>query len=247
MKQYWHLGNWRKQRIRHLLIATCTRLGAMEKLFIIAVLFVATLSKAAGPMGDEFAQLSEWFKRTGPKRGEAAPDFKLERARGGTVQASELWALKPLMVTTGSYTCPQFRSATTARRELVQEFQSELNSVVVYTTEAHPVGTPSPYFNREMVTEENKKEGILLPQPQTYEERLAGARHCRETLKIISFVAVDKMDNAVWKAYGSSPNCAYLIDTHGQIVFRQGLFEAAGMRAAIQKLLAVEKALRLPR
>ena len=219
----------------------------MQKPLIVAALFVAMISRAAGPMGDEFAQLSEWFKRTGPKRGEAAPDFKLERARGGTVQASELWALKPLLVTTGSYTCPQFRYVTTARRELVQEFQSELNSVVVYTTEAHPVGTPSPYFDREMVTEENEKEGILLPQPQTYEERLAGARRCRETLKMRSFVAVDQMDNAVWKAYGSSPNCAYLIDTHGKIVFRQGLFDAAGMRAAIQRLLTAEKALGLPR
>ena len=218
----------------------------MQKLFIIAILFVATLSKAAGPMGDEFAQLSEWFKRTGPKRGEFAPDFKLERARGGTVQASELWALKPLLVTTGSYTCPQFRGVTPARRQLVQEFQAELNSVVVYTTEAYPVGAPSPYSDGEWVTDENKKESILLPQPQTYEERLAAARHCRETLKMPSFVAVDKMDNAVWKAYGSSPNCAYLIDTHGKVVFRQGLFDAAGLRAAIQKLVSAQKALGLP-
>ena len=218
----------------------------MQKLFIIAILFVATLLKAAGPMGDEFAQLSEWFKRTGPKRGEFAPDFKLERARGGTVQASELWALKPLLVTTGSYTCPQFRGVTPARRQLVQEFQAELNSVVVYTTEAHPVGAPSPYSDGEWVTNENKKESILLPQPQTYEERLAAARHCRETLKMLSFVAVDKMDNAVWKAYGSSPNCAYLIDTHGKVVFRQGLFDAAGLRAAIQKLVSAQKALGLP-
>ena len=218
----------------------------MQKTLIIAAIFVATLSRAAGPMSDEFARLNEWFKRTGPKRGGAAPDFVLERARGGTVQASELWALKPLLVTTGSYTCPQFRYATPGRRELVQEFQSELNSVVVYTTEAHPVGAPSPYFNREMVTEENKKEGILLPQPQTYEERLSAARRCRETLMMLSYVAVDKMDGAVWKAYGSSPNCAYLIDTHGKVVFRQGLFNAAAMRSAIQKLMTAQKALALP-
>ena len=220
----------------------------MRKLLIIAVLLIAILSWAAdpNPMGDEFGRLSEWFLRTGPKNGEVAPDFKLERARGGTLQASELWASKLLLVTTGSYTCPQFRSVTASRRELVEEFQSELNSVVVYTTEAHPVGAASPYLNREFVTEENRKEGILLPQPQTYEERLAGARRCREILKMRSFVAVDKMDNAVWKAYGSSPNCAYLIDTGGKIVFRQGLFDAAGMRAAIQKLIMARKALGFP-
>ena len=219
----------------------------MQKPLIVAALFVvAVLSRAAGPIDDEFARLNEWFKRTGPKRGEVAPDFKLERARGGTVQASELWALKPLLVTTGSYTCPQFRDVTPARRQLVQEFQAELNSVVVYTTEAHPVGAPSPYSDGEWVTEENKKESILLPQPQTYDARLSAARHCRETLKMTSFVAVDKMDNAVWKAYGSSPNCAYLIDTHGKVVFRQGLFDAAGLRAAIQKLVSAPKALGLP-
>lgn len=215
----------------------------MLKPFLIFAAVAAVCSLACGGVPEtEFAQLNDLFLRTGPRLGDPAPDFSLERARGGTVRASELWAQKPLMVTTGSFSCPQFREVTEGRRGLVREFSERMSSVVVYTIEAHPTGSPSPYVNREWVTEENKRDGILLAQPQTYDMRLGLAQRCREALKMLSFVAVDKMDNATWKAYGSSPNCAYLIDTRGRVVFRQGLFNKDEMRAAIRKLLAAEAA-----
>ncbi len=209
----------------------------MFRFLFIAILVFTRLPVFADPIGEEFARLNEWFARNGPKAGEAAPDFVLERARGGTLKASELWSQEPLLVTTGSYSCPQFREGTPARRELVKEFGAKMNFVVVYTTEAHPVGSKSPYLDGEFITDENKKEGILLAQPQSFSERFKLAQSCREKLKVLSYVAVDKMDNAIWKAYGASPNCAYLIDGHGKVVFGQGLFEPKAMRAAIRKLL----------
>jgi len=205
-----------------------------------AVLFFPPLVHAADDEAAEWAVLNEMFLRRGPKTGEVAPDFQLERARGGTVHAAALWAEKPLLVTTGSYSCPQFRAVTPERQDLVREFSAQINSVILYSVEAHPSGSRSPYFGNDFFPEENRREGILLPQPTAYRERLSLARSCRADFKLLSTVAVDRMDNAVWKAYGAAPNCAYLIDTRGRVVFRQGFLEVAPLRAAIKKLLGAK-------
>jgi hypothetical protein len=37
-------------------------------------------------------------------------------------------------------------------------------------------------------------------------------------------VLVDEMDNRVWYTYGPLPNCAYLIDTDGEVLARETWF-----------------------
>lgn len=212
----------------------------MLKISLWAALLVLPVVTHA-QVGKARAYLEIVFRAKGPKVGDTAPDFALEKATGGNLRASELWAQKPLVVTTGSYSCPQFRDVLPSQQALLKEFGDRVNFVVVYTLEAHPVGSSSPYVPREMVTVENHRNGILLLQPPTYEARMEGARECRKALHLQANVAVDTMDNATWRAYGSSPNCGYLIGKDGRIVLQQGLFDADAMRESLTKLLEAAK------
>lgn len=186
------------------------------------------------------AIINEFFSRTGPKPGESAPDFDLKRARGGKVIASELWKEKPVVLTTGSYSCPIFRSSITPQQKLMNEFEDRVNFVILYVVEAHPRDGNSPYTfpDGPAVVPENENGGVSILQPVTDEQRMQNARECRREFDLKATVAVDALDNATWKAYGSAPNCGYLIGTDGKVVLQQGLFDAEAMRAKIEALLS---------
>src|SRR4051794_37942559 len=95
---------------------------AMSKTPLLLFLLVAPLFLHAQVDDPEVKVfLDKLFKEEGPKAGEKAPDFTLERVTGGNLKASELWAQKPLVVTTGSYTCPQFREVTSLQDGLMKE------------------------------------------------------------------------------------------------------------------------------
>lgn len=177
------------------------------------------------------------FTQAGPKPGAAAPDFTLQTLDGKTVRGSELWSGKPLLLMTGSYTCPVFRNHAPAFERLVREFGDKLNFLVLYTLEAHPKGDASPYSDREWVTPANEKEGVIFPQPKTTADRLALAKKCVASVKLDGAVAIDTMENATWKAYGGAPNCAYLIDTRGKVAAQHGWFNGDTMAGSIRALL----------
>jgi hypothetical protein len=184
--------------------------------------------------------LHRHFTLTGPRPGEAAPDFRLRRPDGGTIQASELWAKKPVLLMTGSYSCPIFRESTESRRALREKYADRIEFVIVYVIEAHPAGEMSPYSmpgDKGFTGAENKRDGISVRKPATYAERISSARRCKDALKVKSIIAVDTLENSVWTAYGSSPNCAYLIGTDGKVIAQQGIFYAEDLEPVIKKLL----------
>jgi hypothetical protein len=169
-----------------------------------------------------------------PKPGSVAPDFTLKTTEGKTIQASVLWSNKPVVIMTGSYTCPVFRGQVSAFDQLAHDFGKQVNFIVLYTQEAHPKGDPSPYKGREWTTTANEREGILLRQPKTAEERLQRASTCAQKLKLTVPVVVDSFDNTAWAAYGSAPNSACLVGRDGKVVEQEGWFDPAKMRAAIE-------------
>lgn len=119
--------------------------------------------------------------------------------------------------------------------------ESLLNHQAVPTLETHDSAGASPYSKIKFTPPENLRDKIQLKQPDTFEERMAEAKHCHESLKMLSSIAVDGMDNAIWEPYGESPNCAYLIGTDGKIVCQQGLFESRELRKAIEQILPPAK------
>ena len=186
---------------------------------------------ATGPArrGDRFDQ--------GPKPGSAAPDFALPTIEGKTLLASALWSNLPTVVMAGCHTCPIFRGKVEPFEKLVTDYSNRVHFVILYTLEAHPKGDLSPYRGVEWVTPANERDGILMPQPKTTDERAQRAQACASAMKLTVPVVVDKMDNAVWKAYGGAPNSAYLVGRNGKIIEQEGWFDPARMRAAIERAL----------
>lgn len=82
------------------------------------------------------------------------------------------------------------------------------------------------------------KEGCILLQPTTYEERVTQAAQMADQLGITVPVLIDEMDNPAWCTYGPAPNIAYLIGDDGRIVEKQGWYEPELMRTAIETYLS---------
>ncbi|MBI3615545.1 MAG: redoxin domain-containing protein [Candidatus Omnitrophica bacterium] len=176
----------------------------------------------------------------GPQEGETAPDFLLKDLQGDSVGLKQFKKKQPVVLVTGSYSCPVYRRQAAALKRLYEKYGTRAAFFVLYTVEAHPVKDPSPYAVKEWVTDQNIREQILVRQPTSYAERLALASRCRADLRCPVPVLVDEMDNSVWTRYGSAPNAAYLIDDRGKVQLRQGWFEPIRFEQALLELLQEE-------
>ena len=107
--------------------------------------------------------------------------------------------------------------------------------VIVYTLEAHPVGTKSPYSDEEWVTWINRLTNVLVPQPNTEEARRVLANQSRKDLDVHQLMLVDAMNNAVWRQYGAAPSSAFVIDTSGVVVLRQVWINPDEIQMTLQK------------
>ena len=108
---------------------------------------------------------------------------------------------------------------------------------MLYVTEPHPIGSPSPYSGEEWpLSYSYDTGGNPVGQPQTYEERAQLASLCVADAGITSLLLVDKIVNPVWQAYGSAPNSAYLIDTDRKIIEAQLWYDVDEMGTAIDRL-----------
>ena len=106
--------------------------------------------------------------------------------------------------------------------------------MIVYTVEAHPAESDSPYFGEENLDSySTDTEGQPVLQPGTYQERIELARQTAEDEGIKTTMLVDEMDNPIWCTYGPAPNIAYLIGTDGKIETRQDWYDPVDMETAI--------------
>ena len=119
------------------------------------------------------------------------------------------------------------------------KYGDKVQFIIIYTIEAHPIGSASPYRGEEWTgPASTDKEGCALTQPTTYEERVAQATQMVQELGITVPILVDEMDNPVWCTYGPAPNIAYLIGTDGKVVKKQGWYQSQAMEAAIERYLS---------
>lgn len=105
--------------------------------------------------------------------------------------------------------------------KLQKEFGKDVAFLFVYTREAHPDDGPE---NRRAARANGgwrvKGNKIQIDDHKKYADRVAAAKKLRKAGKEDWRVVVDGMDNAIQKAWGNLPNCAWLIDPTGHVAHK---------------------------
>lgn len=151
----------------------------------------------------------------GPALGDSIGDFTLKTNDGKReVTLSSLIGKKPVVLVFGNFTCGPFRSQAGNAEKLYRMYRDRANFVMVYVREAHPTDGWS--------MESNDRLGVSLPQPRTYEERVAVAQTCGKRLDLGFPMLVDTIDDAVGARYSGMPSRLYLIDPEGKVAYKSG-------------------------
>ena len=216
------------------------RAGVLQLGFFCASAALAWAQKEAPPpaLAPKAAPALHKFDTTGPQVGDQVPDLRLQTLKGEVQRLSDAWRSGPALLVTSSLTCPKSRSRWPELKALVEKYDKQLNIVIVYVIEAHPVGSVCPYKDVEDVTPENERDGILRKQPKTAEERLQLAAEFQRLLRIETPIYVDNIKDEAWRGLGAAPNMALLVDKDGLVAARSGWFEGQQSAAAIDRYLA---------
>ncbi|TVQ28992.1 MAG: hypothetical protein EA370_15850 [Wenzhouxiangella sp.] len=177
------------------------------------------------------------FPEMAPEPGQPAPELEVRRLDGNKTTLADLVGDRPIVLQLGSHSCPVFRYRRFDIFRLQRDYADRVDFVVVYTTEAHPVGTVSPYRDREWLSFPNWITNTRVPQPETLDERIAQAQWSSSEMNRSDLILVDELDNATWKTYGAAPSPAFVIDTAGLIVLTQPWIEPRGIREILDQLL----------
>lgn len=156
------------------------------------------------------------FRDGALRPGDRLPRLDLPTAEGGRFSTGDVPGRRPILLVTGSVTCPMTASSDPLLRRLHAEFGGQVEFVTLHVREAHP--------------------GERWEQASAPEEKMAHARALKERDGLPWTVAVDDPSGSVHRAwFDEKPNAAFLADRGGEIVFRslwagdeRGLRQALG-------------------
>ncbi|MDJ0925441.1 MAG: redoxin domain-containing protein [Acidimicrobiia bacterium] len=152
----------------------------------------------------------------GPRVGEAMPDFELTTIDGSPIRLSELLD-RPLVLETGSVTCPMYAKGVEAMQELAAR-HPEVRFAVLYVREAHPGGRVGPH---QSVSEKRLRAASLADVHDDHR-----------------LVLVDDLDGTAHRSLGLLPDSVYIVGTDGQVRFRGDWADPA----AVETVLAARDA-----
>ena len=135
----------------------------------------------------------------GPNHGQRLRDATVYTLRGEPVPLSSFLKDKPLVLETGSMTCPMYAQSVRPMRELMKKYP-ELDYLVLYVREAHP--------------------GERTPAHQSLEAKLRAAEVSCRRHQDDRPVVVDGIDGEAHKALGSMPNSIFVFAVDGTVLFR---------------------------
>lgn len=165
------------------------------------------------------------FYTSGYPVGSLVGDFKLYDGSGDSLVLSQaLSSGKPVLLISGSLTCPIFRNKLPVINQVVSAYAGLLDVYVIYTLEAHPTDT-SVYFGYINITSQNQTDGILFPSPQNYGGRLALVDTLLQNYTLSAPVFIDGPCNPWWRNFGPAPNNAYVIRPNGTVALHHGWFD----------------------
>lgn len=161
---------------------------------------------------------------SGPAVGQMVQNFRLYEIDGTEhLLSDELSDGVPVLLISGSLTCPRFRDKIPDINNMSLIYGDALKIFIVYTVEAHPT-TPSPYSGTIWITSQNMDSNILHPQPTTYGERKSLIDTLNGMYDINVPILVDGPCNYWWQYFGSGANNAFLIDPNGIVYAKHDWF-----------------------
>jgi len=152
----------------------------------------------------------------GPKAGEKYIDFQALTVDGREVSLSD-YLDKPIVLDTGSITCPMYANTTTDMNELQNQYPN-VHFLLLYIREAHPGGKTKATKNMEDKTEHAKLTHSYY----------------NETREIL----IDSIDGTAHKLYGSMPNMTYVIGQNGIVKFRANWTNIDALKTVLKTIEA---------
>jgi hypothetical protein len=168
----------------------------------------------------------------GVKVGDVVRDRRVLSLDGEEVALASLWKEKPLLLVTGSMTCPISVESCPSLRPLRAKHDARLAVAVLYVREAHPSEGGKQPKQDAAVSGAGRH-----PQPLTDAERIRLAGFFRKEFTGEVPVYVAPVDDRVVRELGTGPNSALSIDRSGRVVAKQGWYDAEGLSEDLQRLL----------
>lgn len=157
------------------------------------------------------------FSDAAPQPGNRLPRFDLPLVDGGRLHSRDLLQDKPVLLFTGSFTCPMTASSNPLLKELFAEFGGDVRFVMLHVREAHP--------------------GEQRDQAQSADQKMQHARDLKQRDGLPWRIVVDDTEGTIHRALDEKPNAAYLVDASGEIVFRSlWAGDQAGLREALESV-----------
>jgi thiol-disulfide isomerase/thioredoxin len=156
------------------------------------------------------------FRKGAAEPGDSLPPFQIVSTNGDSLESRDVFGDKPVLLIFGSMTCPMTASAMPSLQALYDEFNGQIDFIMLYVREAHP--------------------GEYFTQSETIEDKLENARTLKQFYDIRWTVAVDNINGDLHRALDPKPNAAFLMSNTGEILFRS--LWAADRQALGQALAA---------
>ena len=147
--------------------------------------------------------------------GDRFQDAEVFTLEGQPARLSDYLRDKPLVLETGSMTCPMYGQSVRPMLTLATEYP-ELDFLLLYVREAHP--------------------GERVPAHRTQQEKIDAARLSRRRYDDNRATVVDTVDGVAHRIYGAMPNSVYVIDSDGTILFRSIWNNAEHMKGVLGRI-----------
>ena len=161
------------------------------------------------------------FSRTALAPGDRLPDTTPLNLDGQEVSLRSLAAGGPIVLVTGSTTCPATASSMPDLKGLEERYGDHVQFVLLQVREAHP--------------------GAEIDQPHTLQDKVQHAQLMREVYAVGWPVLVDDIDGTLHRQLGTEPNSLHIIGADGEILYRALFAGDAGVEKAIAAVAAGEQ------
>lgn len=161
------------------------------------------------------------FSRGSLRTGDRLPNATLLTLDNEEVSLHELAAHRPIVLVTGSASCPLTVGSLPSLERLGARYGDRIQFVLLQVREAHP--------------------GAVLNQPLTREEKRQRAQLMREAMGVRWPVLVDDIDGSLHRMLDAMPNSLHIIGTDGEILYRALLAGDAGVDDAIASIVAGDR------